>query len=289
MSRIRVCRDLVVVLTLAAGAGGANAAGMRIQSLPSDPDQPDFVCHGFDGTLGPCASLPGRIAKEIWIGADGSGDYPDLTSASFAISTWCGTPSSSNECLMRLGPGVHDMGSLTLVMFDFVHIHGAGIDVTTIKGSRSSTSAGVVNLASASLESLTVKNDNVSGSGTHIAIYAPSGSGGPRLREVRAWCQNPSTCYGIYNNGAYSLELERVDVYSNSTSTASSDDAYGIYNAGGDFVRIRDSAIRVYDAADDKYGVRNNGQVRVDIRDTLIETHPGSLAGDPSGSAHYGI
>jgi len=262
-----------------------NGAGLTVSSLPGDPAQPGFVCHSGTGAFGPCLLDPAlQVNRMVWVGTDGTGDYVSIQAALDDIPSWCGTPGLFNQCLVQLGPGVHDVGATSLQMVDYVSIHGAGIETTIIKGSNSGTTGGVVNLASADLESLTVRNVS-SASGSHVVVFASSGS--PNLREVGIRCQNSYTCYGIYNNGAYFLTLERVEIVSSSSINDTTDDAYGIYNVSGDFVDIIDSSISVSDAADRRYGLRNNGQTTVNVRNTEIIIGP--QTGSAPGSWHMGI
>jgi hypothetical protein len=63
--------------------------------------------------------------------------YSDPIAAMSDLPTWCGTPSSTNPCLVKILPGVYDIGTNTLQMQSYVDIEGSGENITKIKGSGS--------------------------------------------------------------------------------------------------------------------------------------------------------
>jgi hypothetical protein len=48
------------------------------------------------------------------------------------VATWCGVPSSTNTCILKIKPGIYDLGSGSLVMQPYVDIEGSGENVTTV-------------------------------------------------------------------------------------------------------------------------------------------------------------
>jgi hypothetical protein len=82
-----------------------------------------------------------------------------------ALATWCGIPSSTNPCLLKIMPGVYDIGNNSLQMQPYVDIEGSGEKVTVISGSLSSnqTSLAVTNgllngANNAEVRFITIKN-----------------------------------------------------------------------------------------------------------------------------------
>jgi hypothetical protein len=85
--------------------------------------------------------------------------YSDPIAAMNDVATWCGTPSEINPCLLKILPGVYDIGANTLQMQSYVDIEGSGENVTKIKGRGNSNFIGVIfGAKNTELRSLTVEN-----------------------------------------------------------------------------------------------------------------------------------
>lgn len=119
---------------------------------------------------------------KIAIVAQTGGDYADPVSALNAIATWCGTPSATNPCLMKLMPGVYDIGSNSLLMLSYVDIEGSGERTTvitsnsavgTVQGSRN---AELRFLTINGLGGLGISNNNADLSLTNVSVNV-AGSG----------------------------------------------------------------------------------------------------------------
>jgi hypothetical protein len=63
--------------------------------------------------------------------------YSNPVEAMNDIATWCGKPAETNLCLLKILPGIYDIGSNTLQMNHYVDIEGSGENVTKIKGNGS--------------------------------------------------------------------------------------------------------------------------------------------------------
>jgi hypothetical protein len=95
------------------------------------------------------------------------------------------TNSSTNPYLIKIEPGIYDLGSTPLTMKPYVDIEGSGEGVTMITGSGSANQAGTVNGANnAELRFLTVQNTGTTATNFAIAIYNSGAS--PRLVHVTA-------------------------------------------------------------------------------------------------------
>jgi hypothetical protein len=143
--------------------------------------------------------------------------------------------------LVKIEPGIYDIGTSALQMKPYVDVEGSGETVTKILGTVAGsdpTTGVVVTADQMELRFLTVENDS---RGAHvIAIY--NGTGSPKLIHVTALIRAPlvmlseefiknkapagptSYVYGIYNN-AVSAELRNVTV-----DVAGTNYAYGVYN-----------------------------------------------------------
>src|SRR5262249_12086035 len=82
------------------------------------------------------------------------------------------SPSASNGFLLKLEPGIYDIGSTPLQMYPYVEIEGSGEGITTITGAgQASQTSGVVLAASnTQLRKLTVQSR--SGASYSTAVYA---------------------------------------------------------------------------------------------------------------------
>jgi hypothetical protein len=92
-----------------------------------------------DGTVQTTASsggggTGGGSYAKVAIVAQGGGDYTDPLSAMNEVALWCGTPSSTNPCLLKIMPGVYDIGAMTIQMNSYVDIEGSGENTTKITG-----------------------------------------------------------------------------------------------------------------------------------------------------------
>ncbi|MGE5894543.1 MAG: hypothetical protein ACM34I_10855 [bacterium] len=106
---------------------------------------------------------------KVAVVAQSGGDYTSPITAMANVPVWCGTPSSSNYCLLKIMPGVYNIGSVSLQMQSYIDIEGSGMGVTKIFGTISGLYAGTIRGASNSeIRSLTVEN---SGANQNLAFY----------------------------------------------------------------------------------------------------------------------
>jgi hypothetical protein len=221
--------------------------------------------------------------------------YSNPIAAMNDIDTWCGTPSETNPCLLKILPGVYDIGSNTLQMNHFVDIEGSGENVTKIKGN--SGTNGVISARNgAEYRFLTVENTG-GGSDYSIAIDADQildlnitnmtiiASGGiqgniglesgfrfeaphhpgVKLMNVTINVSGDAVNYGIYKSGfgPYILELKNVSI-----TTTGGISNYGIFTNGG--TRIDGSKIKA------NIATYNQSGISLGITNTLID---GSVKG----------
>lgn len=153
--------------------------------------------------------------------------------------------SADNPYLLKIEPGVYDLGTSALVMKEWVDIEGSGELVTTIKSSGSSSggTGTVVGADNAELRFLTV--ENTGGNTYATAIYNDSSS--PRLTHVTATATNSGATYsyGVRNDSS-SPTMTNVTV----TATASGGNALGVLN-------YRSSATMTNVTVTGEYGIYN--------------------------------
>ena len=149
-------------------AGVAAAAGLNVASDPvvfggltsADTEDNPVCFDGATGQLGQCDGSATGIypANIIWVAQSG-GDYTDLRDALGSI-TDAGT---NNRYLIRVAPGVYELGSTPLQLKSFVDIEGSGTHQTILRGSVGTDTnvwTGMVLGANESvLKELTLKNE----------------------------------------------------------------------------------------------------------------------------------
>jgi hypothetical protein len=116
---------------------------------------------------------------------------------------------ASNPYLIKLGPGIYDIGTSSLQMKPYVDVEGSGENTTIITGSIDSGSSGVVRGASnAEIRFLTVRN--IGGGSNAVAIYNTSAS--PKITNVTVSASDGTSNYGVYN-GSSSPTMTNVTVF----------------------------------------------------------------------------
>lgn len=241
---------------------GAGLTGLNATNLTS-------------GTI-PDARLPVNLQKKyskVAVVAQSGGDYTNPVTAMGAIASWCGTPSTANPCLLKIMPGVYNIGSTSLVMQQYVDLEGSGENVTTITGAVNNSGTypmtGVVHSHSAEIRMLTIKNI---GPGTFVAALV-NNFNAPKLINVTCSASGGTNNYGIYN---YQSDL----TLSNVTATASGGTvSYGI--ASGYCSPTMHNVAATAKDGTTNYGVQN-GSESSPIMDHVTATASG-------GSYNYGV
>jgi len=152
-------------------------------------------------------------------------------SALLAAVAGIASPSSTNTWLVKIEPGIYDVGATPLQMRSWIDIEGSGIGVTTIRGTVDPLltgffTRGTVNGASnAELRLLTVEANGTSSIPGVIAMVNPQAS--PRIYRVRFATHGVNAGWGIRNpEGAPLIEECEIEVSLTQAGTA-----YGIVYA----------------------------------------------------------
>ncbi len=189
---------------------------------------------GAPGPAGPPGPQP-SYAKYVVVALSG-GDYADPIAAVANIDSgdaWCGTPSASNRCLIRIMPGVYDLGAATnpgaLAMRPYVDLEGSGQNVTKLTATGTESPTGLATVATATnaeLRNLTVES---TGDATYSTAIAGSGTSRvSQLRDVTAIAGGAtSRNTAIENKNTQS----GLPVLRNVTAIASGAGATGIHNS----------------------------------------------------------
>jgi hypothetical protein len=213
------------------------------------------------------------------------------------------SPSATNRWLLKIEPGIYDVGATSLQMRSWVDIEGSGIGMTTIRGGNvTDYNATIHGASNAELRLLTVE---ASGNGTSIAMANYSGAS-PRLYRVKFSSTGGGGVWGIRNsdsvpqiedceitvfrNDSFSLPAGRSSILHTKIAVSGASNNYGLYLSHGQFVSaIRDSQLDVSGGVT-AYGIFAGvdgpgswlGQEYLQIRNTEINSGGGS-------SASYGI
>ena len=163
-----------------------------------------YVTIGAAGPPGPSHSYAG-----VTVVARSGGNYDNPLTAMESLSEWCGTPSNTNTCLLKIMPGEYDIGSNSLQMREFVDIEGSGENTTVIKGNNdsSTTSGVVVGASNAEIRLLTIKNIG----GGYYSIAFLNNSASPKITNVTAIAFNSAsteenTAISNWNNSSPILQ-----------------------------------------------------------------------------------
>jgi hypothetical protein len=196
-------------------------------------------------------------------------------------------PSSTDRWLLKIEPGIYDIGTTPLQMRSWVDIEGSGIGMTTVRGSVDALLTnydGTINGADNSeLRLLTVEAQ--SSSSIAVANIAAS----PRLYRLKLLATAVNT-WGIRNTGGSAPLIEECEVVATSTSTANSF-ATGILFKGFPPAGKRSSILRstiAVSGAGTNYGVNMlNAQTVTLIRDSRMDVTGGTttygIYGTPNG------
>ena len=207
---MKICRWTTVFSLMVIGCAAAALAGDLVVDgvVATTGGWYEFA----DGSIQSSAAYP-RWKQVAIVDGHGRGDYTDPLGALSSLAAWCGTPSQSNPCLVKILPGYYDIGSITLWTLPYLDIEGSGRDVTFIG---SASSFAVIIVANHSeLRSLTVINEGDGGSPKGISIEGARL--GPRVTDVDIVVSGDND----FNTG---LELNASDPII---------DSIGVYVTGG--------------------------------------------------------
>jgi hypothetical protein len=132
----------------------------------------------------------------------------------------------NNPYLIKLGPGIYDIGTSSLQMKEYVDIEGSGENTTIIRGSNQDPV--VKGASNAELRFLTVMSI---GSGTYSVAIGNSNGASPKLTNVTVTATgSPYNNCGISNSESSST---MTNVTVKTLGPTSSVHNYAVYNQGG--------------------------------------------------------
>lgn len=163
--------------------------------------------------------------------------------------------------LIALAPGTYDLGGTILSMRPYISIVGAGRGVTTITGSLTSGSAGLVNLGNnTTLAGVTINNTRGAGGGWATALMS-NGAVTARVIDVAATAtQEGGNTFGLisFNGGNITVQ--------DSTFTGVGGVATGIYALNNSTVRGR--GVEAHSSGASGRSLQTDGSGRIDLSDS---------------------
>ena len=182
-----------------------------------------------------------------------SGDYADPVTAMADLGTWCGVPSETNPCLLKIMPGVYDIGTNSLIMQSFVDLEGSGEFVTKITGSVVSpdlaTPLGTLKCAP-NMETRFITVENTGAGGIRIALLSNILVPAERcyLSHITVLASGGDTNIGVANIQGF-VQTSEVSITASGGTTS-----YGVYNKNTprpilSFVTIRAEGATAVNAA----------------------------------------
>lgn len=145
--------------------------------------------------------------------------------------------------LLKIEPGVYDIGGTALTMKTYVDIEGSGENATFITATRGNaalaSASAVIGAANAEIRNLTITNTSSSTNG--IGYYVTNATGA-RLRDVTINSSGASTLsYGVF--GTTNVGLTAVHVTVTATSAGSTSGATGFGCSTSTTLNILDSTV----------------------------------------------
>ena len=248
----------LLILPVAVHAQGliVGSGPLTVQELPGEVTEDLPVCaDSTTGKLGPCNGSGAGISRIAWVAQDGTGDYSDPVAAMNDILSWCGIPSATNPCVLRIAPGEY-LISQPLELANGVTVEGSGIERTfVIREGMSTSSTGTVVVSGSNrtrLRDLTV----VAREGTsNVGILAEHTSGLLTVKEVYVDADDGTTTgesVGLRTTSGH-VELRDVEIDAGAEGIAA-----GIVQLGGPIVGNR-LKIVANSETDDAIGVFGTG------------------------------
>lgn len=218
------------------------------------------------------------------------------------------SPSSTNRWLLKIEPGIYDVGTTSLQMRSWVDIEGSGIGVTTIRGSVLPENATIHGANNAELRLLTIeaapnidgaaamRNDNASPRIYRVKFSTAGGTWGVRNLsstplfeecEITVTGQSPGFAYGVSFRGILPSG-SRSSILRTKITVFGAAHNHGVSTRDGLFItEIHDSRIFAAGGSTARgvhglFEISWSGQELLQIRNTEIQSWGG-------GSASYGI
>jgi hypothetical protein len=185
------------------------------------------------------------------------------------------TASAANPYVLKLDPGIYDVGTTIVQMKAYVDIEGSGQQSTIIRGPGNNDNGGLTAIvkgaAPAELRNLQVLSQGTAGQASSIAVFL--GAAATSLRDVTLTSSGATVNWGLRNFSAGSPTLLNVGI-----TVSGGTLAYGISNTGADGSSpVIKRAVVVVSGATSNYGIYNDGISAVkEVRDVEVTASGGT-------------
>ena len=185
--------------------------------------------------------------------------------------------SASKPYLVKLEPGVYDLGASELQMKSFVDLEGSGIGTTTLTrpGGVDWFDGTLAGASSSELRDLSV----VSTGGTSQAVAIVAQDVNPfsvRRVDAKAFGSDENAGILVHGDGAH------ADLYASSFAATGGTNAYGVYYSGGCSATMNLVEVSASGASADNWGLRHNRCNTTPIRNSRITSTGIGIEGDSS-------
>jgi hypothetical protein len=211
----------------------------------------------------------GKYGK-VAIVAQSGGDYPNPYAAMLDSDNWCGTASETNPCLVKVMPGIYDIGGNSVQMKSYIDIEGSGENTTKIKGNISANDSGVVRGATfAELRFLSVEN---TGGGGADAIAMYNYQAAPKITNVTLTARNA----GRHSTALFNINLS-LPVLTNVTLEAfdAANESTGVYSSTLCTPQLSNVKIKASGGGSHNSGVFSENYVITSMNNVRIELSGG--------------
>jgi len=161
-----------------------------------------------------------HLLGNVTIVATEGGEYVSPVDAMNDLNNWCGVPSSTNPCLLKLMPGVYNLGNSSLVLPAFVSISGSGRESTYIN-SNGVWTLKTAGIGSSEVSSVSLGGTNQSSGNSRYGTVLLENN--VRLSDVTvnhsSTESGAGTSYGVCVQNA-SVDMANVEVNVNSTAAS---------------------------------------------------------------------
>ncbi len=206
------------------GCGGGNYC-------PSTAVTRDQMAVFIERAMRGTANWPPHVAF-AWAVKNSSG-APDAAASGAALlaalasipTSGNDAPSAGNPWLLKIGPGIFDLGGGVLQMVDYVAVEGSGRNTSILESTAFGSPNGTVRGANAELRDLGIQNTG--GTGYASALLIPAGVTQTVRRLSLAASGGTVANYGAYVSGGAAATLQ--DCTLSLTTTSGSAPAYGVY------------------------------------------------------------
>lgn len=240
------------VINFSAGVTIANSAHLAVAQTSGVGD---FKVKTVSASAHVLVSVVGYYSKDVQtvhvhpVPGDHNASGTRLVNALAGITN----ASTTKRYVVKIEPGIYDVGSTGLQMKSYVDLEGTGQEATVIRGEGGSSDASngvVLGAASSEIRDLQVKADSTQAA--TVAILMPSG-GSSNVRNVTVSSTGTQAAWGIRNVSLASVKVEGATV---TTTSSGSQDGYGISSKlNGSSLIVKRTVISVSGGTGRRYGI----------------------------------